>query len=93
MRVSASARKNWRDACAKTPGFGISEFPAYVGRAVAALAQAADAGRWSGTIISARQLADAYGLTDTDGRKLDCWDYLAACGWEREDGEGVADFR
>ena len=33
----------WRDACARTPGFAISESPAYVGRGVAALAQAADA--------------------------------------------------
>ena len=87
------SEENWRDACVKTPGFGISESPAYVGRGVAALAQAADVARWSGTIISARQLADAYGLTDTDGSKPDCWGYLAAYGWEREDGEGIADFR
>jgi NAD(P)-dependent dehydrogenase (short-subunit alcohol dehydrogenase family) len=87
------SEENWRDACAKTPGFGISESPAYVGRGVAALAQAADAGRWAGTIISARQLADAYGVTDTDGSRPDCWGYLAAYGWEREDGEGIADFR
>jgi NAD(P)-dependent dehydrogenase (short-subunit alcohol dehydrogenase family) len=85
--------ENWRDACAKTPGFGISESPAYVGRGVAALAQAPDAGRWAGTIISARQLADAYGVTDTDGSRPDCWGYLAAYGWEREDGAGIADFR
>jgi hypothetical protein len=85
--------QNWREACVKTPGFGISESPAYVGRRVAALAQAADAGRWAGTIISARQLADAYGVTDTDGSRPDCWGYLAAYGWEREDGEGIADFR
>jgi NAD(P)-dependent dehydrogenase (short-subunit alcohol dehydrogenase family) len=87
------SEENWRDACAKTPGFGISESPAYVGRGVAALAQAADVGRWAGTIISARQLADAYGVTDTDGSRPDCWGYLAAYGWEREDGEGIADFR
>jgi NAD(P)-dependent dehydrogenase (short-subunit alcohol dehydrogenase family) len=87
------SEENWRDACAKTPGFGISESPAYVGRGVAALAQAADAGRWAGTIISARQLADAYGVTDIDGSRPDCWGYLAAYGWEREDGEGIADFR
>jgi len=85
--------QNWREACVKTPGFGISESPAYVGRGVAALAQAADAGRWAGTIISARQLADAYGVTDTDGSRPDCWGYLTAYGWEREDGEGIADFR
>ena len=83
----------WRDACARTPGFAISESPAYVGRGVAALVQAADASRWAGTIISARQLADVYGVTDTDGSWPDCWGYLAAYGWEREDGEGIADFR
>jgi NAD(P)-dependent dehydrogenase (short-subunit alcohol dehydrogenase family) len=85
--------ENWRDACARTPGFGISESPSYVGRGVAALALAADAGRRAGTIVSARQLADAYGFTDTDGSRPDCWGYLAAYGWEREDGEGIADYR
>ena len=84
---------NWREACARTPGFAISESPAYVARGVAALAKADDAGRWAGTIASARQLADAYGITDTDGSKPDCWGYLAAYGWERDDGAGIADFR
>jgi NAD(P)-dependent dehydrogenase (short-subunit alcohol dehydrogenase family) len=83
----------WRDARVKTPGFAISESPAYVGRGVAALAQAADASRWAGTIISARQLADAYRVTDTDGSRPDCWGYLAAYGWERDDGEGIDEFR
>jgi NAD(P)-dependent dehydrogenase (short-subunit alcohol dehydrogenase family) len=83
----------WREACAKTPGFAISESPAYVGRGVAALAGAADTGRWGGTIVSARQLADAYGVTDTDGSKPDCWGYLAVYGWDREDGAGIDDFR
>jgi NAD(P)-dependent dehydrogenase (short-subunit alcohol dehydrogenase family) len=84
---------NWRDALARRPGFGISESPTYVGRGVAALALAADADRWSGTIVSARQLADAYGITDSDGSRPDCWGYLAAYGWEREDGVGIEDFR
>jgi NAD(P)-dependent dehydrogenase (short-subunit alcohol dehydrogenase family) len=83
----------WREACANTPGFAISESPAYVGRGVAALARAADAGRWAGMIVSARQLADAYGVTDTDGSRPDCWGYLAEYGWERDDGEGVDKFR
>jgi NAD(P)-dependent dehydrogenase (short-subunit alcohol dehydrogenase family) len=87
------AEDNWRDACVKTPGFGISESPAYVGRGVAALAQAADADRWAGTIISARQLADAYGVTDTDGSRPDCWGYLAAYGWDQHDGAGIDQFR
>ena len=85
--------ENWRDACVKTPGFGISESPAYVARGVAALAQASDVGRWAGTIISARGLADAYDLTDTDGSRPDCWGYLATYGWEQDDGEGIDDFR
>jgi NAD(P)-dependent dehydrogenase (short-subunit alcohol dehydrogenase family) len=84
---------NWREACAKTPGFAISESPTYVARGVAALARAGDADRWSGTITSSRQLADAYGITDTDGSRPDCWGYLAAYGWERDDGAGIEDFR
>lgn len=85
--------ETWREACIKTPGFAISESPAYVARGVTALAQAADVSRWAGTIISARQLADAYGVTDTDGSRPDCWGYLAAYGWERDDGHGIEDFR
>jgi NAD(P)-dependent dehydrogenase (short-subunit alcohol dehydrogenase family) len=84
---------NWREACGKTPGFAISESPAYVGRGVAALARAGDARRWAGTIISARQLADAYGVTDTDGSRPDCWGYLAAYGWDRDDDVGIGEFR
>lgn len=84
---------NWRDACRERPGFGISESPTYVARGVAALAGAADAARWGGTIVSARQLADAYGVTDTDGSRPDCWGYHAAYGWEPEDNRGIAEFR
>ena len=84
---------NWRDACRNRPGFGISESPTYVARGVAALARAGDADRWAGTIVSSRRLADAYGFTDTDGSKPDCWGYLAAYGWERDDGHGVDRFR
>jgi hypothetical protein len=57
------------------------------------LATAGDASRWAGTIISSRQLADDYGVTDTDGSKPDYWGYLAAHGWEREDSEGIDRFR
>lgn len=83
----------WREACARTPGFAISESPTYVARGVAALTGADDTDRWAGTIISSRQLADAYGITDTDGSRPDCWGYLAAYGWERDDGAGIDDFR
>jgi NAD(P)-dependent dehydrogenase (short-subunit alcohol dehydrogenase family) len=84
---------NWRDACRDRPGFAISESPTYVARGVAALARAGDAERWTGSIVSARQLADAYGVTDTDGSRPDCWGYLAAYGWERDDGHGIDEFR
>src|SRR5262249_20666756 len=67
--------------------------PTYVARGVAALAGAADAKRWAGTIVSARQLADAYGVTDTDGSRPDCWGYIAAYGWGRDDGQGIDEFR
>jgi NAD(P)-dependent dehydrogenase (short-subunit alcohol dehydrogenase family) len=84
---------NWRDAVKARPGFGISESPTYVARGVAALARAEDAGRWAGAIISARELADAYDVTDTDGSRPDCWGYIAAYGWEHDDGSGIAAFR
>ena len=84
---------NWRDAVNDRPGFGISESPTYVARGVAALATASDADRWAGTIVSARRLADAYGFTDTDGSRPDCWGYIAAYGWEHEDGRGIDEFR
>jgi len=84
---------NWRDACTTRPGFGISESPTYVARGIAALARAGDAERWSGTILSARRLADTYGVTDTDGSRPDCWGYNAAYGMERDDGFGIEQFR
>jgi NAD(P)-dependent dehydrogenase (short-subunit alcohol dehydrogenase family) len=84
---------NWRDAVKERPGFGISESPTYVARGIAALARAGDAERWAGKIVSARGLADAYDVTDTDGSRPDCWGYLAACGWERDDGYGIEQFR
>jgi len=85
--------ENWRDAVEQRPGFGISESPTYVARGVVALARAADADRWAGTIASVRQLADAYGFTDTDGSRPDCWGHLARYGWGHEGGVGIDDFR
>jgi len=84
---------NWRDACRDRPAFAISESPTYVARGVAALARAGDAERWAGTIVSARQLADAYDVTDVDGSKPDCWGHLAAYGWGHADGDGIDQFR
>jgi NAD(P)-dependent dehydrogenase (short-subunit alcohol dehydrogenase family) len=66
----------WRDATVDQPHFCISESPAYVGRAVAALAADPDRARWSGESLSSGQLAGVYGFTDVDGTRPDCWRYL-----------------
>jgi NAD(P)-dependent dehydrogenase (short-subunit alcohol dehydrogenase family) len=68
--------ENWRDATKITPHFAISESPAYVGRAVAALASDPAVARWSGQSLSSGQLAKVYGFTDLDGSQPDAWRYL-----------------
>ena len=67
---------NWRDATARQPHFAISESPAFVGRAVVALAQDPDVARWNGQSLSTGQLAKSYGFTDVDGSRPDAWRYL-----------------
>jgi NAD(P)-dependent dehydrogenase (short-subunit alcohol dehydrogenase family) len=68
--------ETWREATTRTPHFCISESPRYVGRAVAALAADPEASRWSGQSLSSGGLAQAYGFTDLDGTRPDCWRYL-----------------
>ena len=72
-RVSES---NWLDATKVQPHFAISESPAFVGRAVAALAADPDVARWNGQSVSSGQLAKVYGFTDLDGSQPDAWRYL-----------------
>jgi NAD(P)-dependent dehydrogenase (short-subunit alcohol dehydrogenase family) len=67
---------NWRDATKKSPHFAITESPAFVGRAVAALAGDPDVGRWNGKGLSSGQLAKIYGFTDLDGSQPDAWRYV-----------------
>jgi NAD(P)-dependent dehydrogenase (short-subunit alcohol dehydrogenase family) len=67
---------NWRDATKKSPHFAITESPAFVGRAVAALAGDPDVARWNGKALSSGQLAKIYGFTDLDGSQPDAWRYL-----------------
>jgi NAD(P)-dependent dehydrogenase (short-subunit alcohol dehydrogenase family) len=66
----------WRDALKFQPHFAISETPAFVGRAVAALAQDPNVSRWNGRSLSSGQLAQIYGFTDLDGSQPDAWRYL-----------------
>lgn len=68
--------ENWLDATKFTPHFAISESPAYVGRAVAALAADPEKARWNGSSVSSGELAKVYGFTDIDGSRPDAWRYL-----------------
>jgi NAD(P)-dependent dehydrogenase (short-subunit alcohol dehydrogenase family) len=63
--------QTWHAAAAGSPHFVMSESPAFVGRAVVALAGDADVGRWSGRSLSSGQLAQEYGFTDVDGSQPD----------------------
>jgi NAD(P)-dependent dehydrogenase (short-subunit alcohol dehydrogenase family) len=67
---------NWRDATKRSPHFAISETPAFVGRAVVALARDPDVSRWNGQSLSSGQLAKIYGFTDLDGSQPDAWRYV-----------------
>ncbi|MCC5576126.1 SDR family NAD(P)-dependent oxidoreductase [Microtetraspora sp. AC03309] len=62
---------NWRDGAAKDPNFAHSETPAYLGRAVAALAADPDIMRRTGRALATWDLYKEYGFTDTDGTQPD----------------------
>jgi NAD(P)-dependent dehydrogenase (short-subunit alcohol dehydrogenase family) len=84
---------SWRDACAGQPGFAISESPAYVARGIAALAADDRAGRFAGRVLSSFDLSDAYGVTDTDGSRPDCWGMIEQHGMGAGDPATIAAFR
>jgi len=67
---------NWLDATKISSHFAISESPAFVGRAVVALAQDPGVARWNGKSVSSGELAKVYGFTDLDGSRPDAWRYL-----------------
>lgn len=83
----------WQEACAALPGFGISESPAYVARGIARLAADPEISRFSGSILTARQLAECYNVTDIDGSRPDCWGLIAKHGWNYEDVNEIRKFR
>jgi hypothetical protein len=68
--------ETWHDATQVSPHFAISETPAFVGRAVAALAADPDVARWNGQSLSSGELAKVYGFTDIDGSRPDAWRYM-----------------
>jgi NAD(P)-dependent dehydrogenase (short-subunit alcohol dehydrogenase family) len=67
---------NWLDATQRQPHFAIAESPAFVGRAVVALAEDPNRERWNGQSLSSGQLAKIYGFTDIDGSQPDAWRYV-----------------
>jgi NAD(P)-dependent dehydrogenase (short-subunit alcohol dehydrogenase family) len=87
LDVYGVTEANWRDALEQQPHFAISETPAFVGRAVAALAADSEVARWNGQSLSSGQLAGVYGFTDVDGSRPDAWRYLV----EVQDVGGPAD--
>jgi NAD(P)-dependent dehydrogenase (short-subunit alcohol dehydrogenase family) len=68
---------NWRDGAAVDPDFAYSETPAYLGRAVAALAADPDVMDKTGRALATWGLYREYGFTDADGTQPD-W----AAHWE-----------
>jgi hypothetical protein len=66
---------SWRDALsnpqAAAMGWGGSETPCFVGRAVAALAADPHVARKNGGIYTTRALSEEYGFTDIDGTRPD----------------------
>ncbi|MFI6321081.1 SDR family oxidoreductase [Nonomuraea sp. NPDC050556] len=68
--------ETWRDFIPKNATWGVSETPAFAGRAVAALARDEDRMRWSGQSLDSGQLAQEYGFTDVDGSRPDVWRYI-----------------
>jgi NAD(P)-dependent dehydrogenase (short-subunit alcohol dehydrogenase family) len=69
-----ATEENWREVAEKNPeaksyGFGGSETPCFVGRAVAALAADPQLSRKSGGVYSSWGLSEEYGFTDIDGAR------------------------
>ena len=66
---------NWRDALgnahAAAMGWGGSETPCFVGRAVAALAADSHVARKNGGLYTTRALSEEYGFNDVDGSRPD----------------------
>jgi NAD(P)-dependent dehydrogenase (short-subunit alcohol dehydrogenase family) len=62
---------NWRDGAARDPNFAHSETPAYLGRAVVALAADPEIMAKTGRALATWGLYKEYGFTDADGTQPD----------------------
>ncbi|MGW1677835.1 SDR family oxidoreductase [Saccharopolyspora sp. NPDC002376] len=84
--------ENWQESTTAPEGFAIAESPAYIGRAVVALASDPDVARWNTQSLSSGYLAKVYGFTDTDGSRPDAWRYIQEVEWPGKPGN-PADYR
>ena len=75
--------------------FELAEHPVTALRVTPGAALAADdrASRFAGLILTSRQLADTYDITDTDGSRPDCWGLIDAYGIDHDSAEGIEEFR
>ncbi|GAA0520181.1 SDR family oxidoreductase [Saccharopolyspora thermophila] len=79
--------ENWRESTTAPRDFLIAESPAYVGRAVVALATDPDVARFNTRSLSTGYLARVYGFTDTDGSQPDAWRYILEVQWAGKEGD------
>lgn len=68
--------ENWLDGTKVDPNWAIAESPAYVGRAIAAIAADSERARWGGRSTSSGEVAIHYGVRDVDGSQPDGWRYF-----------------
>jgi NAD(P)-dependent dehydrogenase (short-subunit alcohol dehydrogenase family) len=81
IAVKLVKEANWWDAAKKDPHFLMSETPAYIGRAAAALAADPNVFEKSGSILTTWGLSDEYKFTDADGSRPHWGRYAAAQGF------------
>ena len=74
--------ENWREATVHDLHFAHSESPAFVGRAVAALAADPNVNEKAGRVWASWTLAKEYGFRDSDGRRPDWGNHFD--GWVAE---------
>ncbi|GIJ48908.1 hypothetical protein Val02_57940 [Virgisporangium aliadipatigenens] len=82
----------WRNGVARDRHFALSETPAYLGRAVVALASDPSVSRFAGRSLATWGLAKEYGFVDVDGSRPDWGGYMAAA-IERAEPVDPEDYR
>lgn len=79
------SEENWRDAIEQDPYFAGSESPAFIGRAVVALASDPHMKEKAGRSLASWTLAKEYGFSDADGSRPDMGGVMADALTERWD--------